>query len=67
LFFNRVKVDGFAPYSQKDGLVQKITIYDDYKRLRVKEYRSFYKHRSDKLSIRRRYPFEFKTIEEYEP
>ncbi|KAL4445104.1 hypothetical protein ABPG74_018832 [Tetrahymena malaccensis] len=67
VYYNKVKVDNYAPYSQPDGLVQKITIFQDYKRLKVKEYRYFYKHRSDKLSIRRRYPFEFKTIEEYEP
>ncbi|EGR33096.1 hypothetical protein IMG5_061790 [Ichthyophthirius multifiliis] len=67
-FFNRVKVDNYSPYSQiNDGLVQKISIYEDFKRLKVKEYRYFYKHRSDKLSIRRRFPFEFKTIEDYEP
>lgn len=66
-YFNKVKVDSYAPYSQTDGLITKITIYQDYKRLKAKEYRYFFKHRSDKLSIRRRYPFEFKTIEEYEP
>ncbi|EGR28306.1 hypothetical protein IMG5_178860 [Ichthyophthirius multifiliis] len=65
-FFNKVRVDTFAPYCQKDGLVQKITIFEDYKRLKIKEYRYFYQHRSDKLYLRRRYPFEFKTIEEYE-
>ena len=30
-------------------------------------FRYFYEHRSDKLAIRHRFPFEFKTVEEYEP
>jgi len=67
IYFNKVKVDTYAPYTQPDGLVQKLVIYQDYKKIKVREYRYFYKYRSDKLSIRRRYPFEFKTIEEYEP
>lgn len=66
-FFNKVKVDNYAPYSQPDGLVQKITLYEDYKRLKVKELRYFYQHRSDKLAIRRRYPYQFKTVEDYDP
>lgn len=66
-YFNKVKVDTYSPYTQEDGLIQKITIFQDYKRIKVQEYRSFFKYRSDKLCIRRRYPFEFKTIEEYEP
>lgn len=35
--------------------------------MKVKEIRYFYSHRSDKLVIKRRFPFEFKTIEEYGP
>lgn len=67
VFYKRSRIDNYAPYSQSDGLVQRITFYDDYKRLKVREIRYFYQHRSDKLSLRRRMPFEFKTIEEYEP
>ena len=62
------KVDTYAPYSQKkDGLIQKITFYEDYKRIRIREIRQFYQHRKDKLVLKRRYPFEFKVIEEYNP
>ncbi|CAD8138022.1 unnamed protein product [Paramecium pentaurelia] len=68
VFYKKCKIDSFAPYSQeKDGLVQRFTIYQDYKRLKVQEIRYFYKHRSDKLVLKRRFPYEFKTIEEYEP
>ncbi|CAD8136523.1 unnamed protein product [Paramecium octaurelia] len=68
VFYKKCKIDSYAPYSQeKDGLVQRFTIYQDYKRLKVHEIRYFYKHRSDKLVLKRRFPYEFKTIEEYEP
>jgi hypothetical protein len=43
----------------------RITIYDDYKRLKILESREFYEARSDKLVLRRKFPFEFKTEEEY--
>lgn len=66
-FFNKVKIDEYAPYSQKDGLVKRIVVYKDYKKIKVDEMRWFYQHRSDKLIIRRRYPFEQKVIEDYEP
>ncbi len=67
VFYMKSRVDNYAPYTQSDGLVQRITFFEDYKRLKAKEIRYFYEHRSDKLLIRRRFPFEFKTIEEYEP
>lgn len=66
-FFNKVKIDEYAPYSQKDGLVKRIVLYQDYKKIKVSEMRWFYQHRSDKLSIRRRYPFQYKVVEDYEP
>jgi hypothetical protein len=49
-----------------DGLVKRITIYADYKRLIIKEIRSFYRNRMDKLVLRRRFPYEFKLIEHYD-
>ena len=67
VFYVRSRVDNYAPYSQVDGLVQRITLFEDFKRLKVKEIRYFYQHRSDKLSLRCRFPYEFKTVEEYEP
>ena len=65
--FSKCKVEKFAEYSQIDGLVKKITIYHDYKRLLLKELRYIFLHRTDKLKMRRRFPFEFKTTEYYEP
>lgn len=57
----------YKQISQKDGMVRRIYLYEDYKRLKIKEIREFYEHRPDKLEIRRRFPYEFKTIEDYKP
>jgi hypothetical protein len=43
-----------------------LTIYEDFKRLILKEVRSFFQFRRDKLLLRRRFPYQFKTIEHYE-
>jgi hypothetical protein len=67
VFYRKAKVDSYAPYGQPDGLVNKISIFQDYKRLKPSEFRYFYEHRSDKLVMKRRFPFEFKTILDYAP
>lgn len=57
VFYKKCKVDFYAECSQVDGLVKRITIYEDYKRLITKEIRSYYKNRRDKLHLRRRFPY----------
>lgn len=66
VFYKKCKVEYYADCSQVDGLVKRVSIYEDYKRLLVKEIRSYYRFRRDKLILRRRFPYEFKTIEHYE-
>ncbi len=66
-YFSRCKVEIFADYSQVDGLVKRITIYDDFRRLKIKEIRYMFKQRVDKLRVRRRFPFKFTTVEYYDP
>lgn len=66
VFYKKCKVEFFSDCKQVDGLVQRITIYEDYKKLITKEIRSYYRFRRDKLILRRRFPYEFKTIEHYE-
>jgi hypothetical protein len=66
-YYSKCAVEIFAEYSQVDGLVKRITIFHDYKRILIKEIRYLFKHRIDKLRVRRRFPFEFKTIEYYDP
>lgn len=66
VFYKKCRVDFFSECKQVDGLVKRITIYKDYKRLITQEIRSYYKCRKDKLIVRRRFPYEFKLIEHYE-
>ena len=66
VFYKKCKVEFFSDCKQVDGLVKRITIYADYKKLITREVRSYYKYRRDKLILRRRFPYEFKTIEHYE-
>ena len=56
-FYLKSKVDSYAKYNQKDGLIMRITLYDDYKRLKILESREFFEARSDKLVLRRKFPF----------
>jgi hypothetical protein len=49
VFYERWKLDTYAPYSQCDGLVQRSTIYKDYKRQIIDEVRCYYQHRRDRL------------------
>jgi hypothetical protein len=67
VLYERWKQDVYAEYTQCDGLVARSTIYSDYSRLIISEVRSYYKHRRDKLQIRRRFPYEFRTVEDYAP
>ena len=67
VFYLKSKVDYYAAYSQPDGLIVRVTFYKDYKRQLINEIRCYYGHRADKLILRRRFPYEFKTIEQYAP
>ena len=66
IFYRKCKVEIFSECRQVDGLIKRITLYEDFKRLITKEIRSYYACRKDKLVVRRRFPFEFKLIEHYE-
>ena len=44
-------------------MVKRITIYEDFKRLIIKEIRCYFECRKDKLYLRRRFPYKFKTVE----
>ena len=57
VFYKKCKVDIYSECTQPDGLVQRITIYEDYKRLIIKEIRCHYQCRRDKLILRRRFPY----------
>ena len=73
VFYKKCKVDLYSECKtvngqfkgQVDGLIKRVTIYRDYKRLITQEIRSYYAGRKDKLILRRRFPYEFKLIEHY--
>lgn len=67
LFYHKCKVEQYAPYTQDDGLVQRITLYKDVRRQIPLEIRESFKHRRDKLYERRRRPMQNETIEKFEP
>jgi hypothetical protein len=66
VFYKKCRVDYYAPCTQVDGLVKKISIYEDYKRLILLETRSYFENRRDMLKLRRRFPYDFKLVEYYE-
>lgn len=67
VFYHKCKVEQFAPYTQDDGLVQRITLYKDVRRQIPLEIRENFKHRRDKLVERRRRPMQNETVERFAP
>jgi hypothetical protein len=67
IFYHKCKVEQYAPYTQDDGLVQRITLYKDVRRQIPLEIRERFKHRRDKLFERKRRPMQNETIERFEP
>lgn len=65
-FYQKCQVDYFSRLTQTDGLVKRVQIFMDHSRLLMREVRSYYSDRSDKLRVKREFPFEFKTIEFYD-
>ena len=51
-FFKKCRVDFYGPYVQPDGLIERTALYDDFKRLRVKEVRYFY-YASNYFNVRK--------------
>jgi len=66
VFYKKCKVDHYSECKSVDGLVKRITLYEDYRRIITKEIRSYYSNRKDKLAVRRRFPYEFKLIEHFD-
>ena len=73
--FNRVKVENFAPYLLKDGMVQRVTQYDDddwtstskahTQRAKVVHILERFRYRTDKMTTRETFPGEDKIIERF--
>ncbi|CAJ1401716.1 unnamed protein product [Effrenium voratum] len=67
IFYHKCKVEQYAPYTQDDGLVQRITLYKDVRRQIPLEIRERFKHRKDKLFERKRRPMQNETVERFLP
>ncbi|CAK9065224.1 unnamed protein product, partial [Durusdinium trenchii] len=67
IFYHKCKVEQYAPYTQDDGLVQRMTLYKDVRRQIPLEIRERFKHRKDKLIERKRRPMQNETIERFLP
>lgn len=67
IFYHKCKVEEFAPYTQDDGLVQRITLYKDVRRQIPLEIRERFRHRRDKLFERKRRPMQNETVERFNP
>ena len=50
--YRKGTIEHFAPYSREDGLVTRITIFDDVERTEVAETRQVFANRKDKLAKR---------------
>ena len=66
-FYEKTKVEKFAPFSQADGLIMKIYNYNDFARFILNNVEHRYRNRGDKLYKRILYPYEHKTIDYYLP
>lgn len=66
-FYEKTKVEKFAPLCQPDGLVMKIYYFDDFARFLLNHVEHRYRNRGDKLYKRVFYPFAHKTIDYYLP
>ena len=66
-FYEKTKVEKFAPLCQPDGLVMKIYNFNDFARFILNNVEHRYRNRGDKLYKRVYYPFEHKTIDYYLP
>jgi len=66
-FYEKTKVEKFAPFCQPDGLIMKIFVYNDYARFILDHVEHRYRNRGDKLYKRIYYPFLHKTVDYYLP
>lgn len=66
-FYEKTKVEKFAPCSQSDGLTMKIFNYKDFARFLLISVEHRYRNRGDKLFKKLKYPYEHKIIDYYLP
>lgn len=50
IFYKKAKVELYAPYFQMDGLIQRVTVYEDYEYITPIQYYEKYLNRTDCLT-----------------
>lgn len=65
-FYKKAQVEKFAPYLHEDGLICRVTTFEDYECERPKVEYEMYKNRDDCLYRLIRYVFPEKIITEYD-
>lgn len=65
-FYDKCKVEQYAPYSQLDGIIRRVTQYKDLRRQIPLSMTETFAHRRDKLVKRFRYPKDNKVIEQFD-
>jgi hypothetical protein len=64
--YHKCKLEVFADYSQQDGLVQRLTLYDDRERTEARQIRELYRFRKDKLCCRENFVQEGRKLEMFD-
>lgn len=64
-YYLKCKADRFAPHSQVDGLVRRITWFKDIRRIKAIKIEELYEGRKDRLVRRLKFPMQGKTIESF--
>jgi hypothetical protein len=64
-FYRKSQIDYFSRGTQADGLVKRVQLYMDLKREYLYEIRSYYKDRTDRMYMKKEFPFEFRSVESF--
>ncbi|XP_036363174.1 dynein regulatory complex subunit 7-like isoform X2 [Octopus sinensis] len=67
ILYKKAKLEKFADYKMPDGLVTKISVFNDYERTQLKMVKEIFKHRIDKLYLRERNHETHWIIEYFKP
>jgi len=51
-YYKRAKLERFAPYLMKDGLVARLSVYNDYELKDINLVKEFFENREDHLYLR---------------
>mmetsp|Transcript_24814 Transcript_24814/g.62392 ORF Transcript_24814/g.62392 Transcript_24814/m.62392 type:complete len:861 (-) Transcript_24814:429-3011(-) len=64
-YYMKSKVERYSPYTQVDGIVRRVILFKDVRRMRPKLVEEVFQFRKDKLVRRVKYPFENRVTESF--